>query len=116
MAPRGRATQQSRESYFFHIEKDLTKFSSVYIAIYATSVDDVVYQILKPYIRFFDRDVPRSPSYGVYILQRIRFAWACSNVGDFNNRTNFLTLSLKQVYRYHKIHKAFLYLITDTQS
>ena len=34
---------------------------------------------------FLDEDVPRTPSYGVYILQLIRFPRECSNVGDFNN-------------------------------
>ena len=53
-------------------------------------------------------DVPRSPSYGVYISQLIRFARVCSNVDDFNNRNLFLTAKLlKQGYRYHKIRKAF---------
>ena len=53
-------------------------------------------------------DVPRSPSYGVYISQLIRFARACSNVDDFNNRNLFLIAKLlKQGYRYHKIRKAF---------
>ena len=33
-----------------------------------------------------DGDDPRSPSYGVYISQLIRFARVCSNVDDFNNR------------------------------
>ena len=45
-------------------------------------------------------DVPRSPSYGVYISQLIRFARVCSNVDDFNNRNLFLTAKL-QGYRYH---------------
>ena len=66
---------------------------------------------------FLDGDVPRSPSYGiyisqlsygVYISQLIRFARVCSNIYDFNNRTLFLTTKLfKQGYRYHKIRKAF---------
>ena len=34
---------------------------------------------------FLDGDVPRFPSYGVYISQLIRFARVCSNVDDFNN-------------------------------
>ena len=55
-----------------------------------------------------DGDVPRSPSYGVYISQLIRFARVCSNVDDFNNRNLYLTAKLlKQGYRYHKIRKAF---------
>ena len=57
---------------------------------------------------FLDGDVPRSPSYGVYISQLIRFARVCSNVDDFNNRNLFLTAKLlKQGYRYHKMQKAF---------
>ena len=42
---------------------------------------------------FLDGDVPRSPSYGVYISQLIRFARVCSNVEDFNNRNIFLLLN-----------------------
>ena len=57
---------------------------------------------------FLDGDVPRSPSFGVYISQLIRFARVCSNVDDFNNRNLFLTAKLlKQGYRYRKIRKAF---------
>ena len=57
---------------------------------------------------FLDGDVPRSPSYGIYISQLIRFARVCSNVDVFNNRNLYLTAKLlKQGYRYHKIRKAF---------
>ena len=38
---------------------------------------------------FLDGDVPRSPSYGLYISQLIHFARVCSNVDDFNNRSLF---------------------------
>ena len=48
---------------------------------------------------FLDGDVPRSPSYGVYISQLICFARVCSNVDDFNDRNLFLTAKLlKQGY------------------
>ena len=40
---------------------------------------------------FLDGDVPRRPSYGVYISQRIRFARLCSHVYDFNTRNKCLT-------------------------
>ena len=40
---------------------------------------------------FLDGDIPRSPSYGVYISQLIRFARVSSHVDDFNNRNNFVT-------------------------
>ena len=57
---------------------------------------------------FLDGDVPRSPSYDVYISQLIPFARVCSYVDDINNRNLFLTAKLlKQGYRYHKIRKVF---------
>ena len=68
--------------------------------------DDFNFEIVN--FPFLDGDVPRSPSYGVYISQLFRFARVCSNVDDFNNRNLFLTAKLlKQGYRYHKIRKAF---------
>ena len=68
--------------------------------------DDFNFEIVN--FPFLDGDVPRSPSYGVYISQLIRFARVCSNVDDFNNINLFLTAKLlKQGYRYHKIRKAF---------
>ena len=68
--------------------------------------DDVNFEIVN--FPFLHRDVPRSPSYGVYISQLIRFARVCSNVDDFNTRNLFLTAKLlKQGYRYHKIRKEF---------
>ena len=61
--------------------------------------DDFNFEIVN--FPFLDGDVPRSPSYGVYISQLIRFARMCSNVDDFNNRNLFLTAKLlKQGYRY----------------
>ena len=53
-------------------------------------------------------DVPRRPSYGVYISQLIRFANVCSHVEDFNASNKCLTVKLlKQGYRYHKLRKDF---------
>ena len=43
---------------------------------------------------FLDGDVPRRPSYGVYISQHIRFARVCSHVDDFNTRNKCLTAKL----------------------
>ena len=59
-------------------------------------------------MNFLDRDVPRSPSYGVYISQLISFARVCSSIDDFNNINLFLTAKLlKQGYKYHKTREAF---------
>ena len=61
---------------------------------------------------FLDGDVPRSPSYGVYISQLIRYTRVCSSVDDFNNKNLFLNAKLlKQGYRYLII----LNSTTDTQ-
>ena len=49
--------------------------------------DDFYFNIVN--FPFLDGDVPRSPSYGVYISQLIRFARASSHVTDFNNRNKF---------------------------
>ena len=54
--------------------------------------DDYNFQIEN--FPFLDEDVPRSPSYGVFISQLIRFARMCSNVDDVNNRNLFLTAKL----------------------
>ena len=43
---------------------------------------------------FLDGNIPRAPSYGVYISQLIRFARVSSHVLDFNNRNRFLTAKL----------------------
>ena len=59
---------------------------------------------------FLDGEVPRRPSYGVYISQLIRFARVCSHVDDFNARNKCLTVKLlKQDYRYHKLRKFFFF-------
>ena len=64
---------------------------------------------------FLDGDVPRSPSYGVYISQLIRFARVCSNIDDFNNRTLFMTAKLLK-QDIIKFEKHFLNSTTDTKS
>ena len=52
--------------------------------------DDFNFEIVN--FPFLGRDVPRSPSYSVYISQLIRFARIFSHVDDRNN-TLFLLLS-----------------------
>ena len=46
--------------------------------------DDFDFYIVN--VPFLDGDVPRGPSYGLYISQLIRFARVCSHVDDFNTR------------------------------
>ena len=55
-------------------------------------------------VSFLDGDVPRRPSYGVYISQLIRFGRVCSHVDEFITRNKCLTAKLlKQGYRFHKL-------------
>ena len=68
--------------------------------------DDVDFDLVN--FPFLDGDVPRRASYGVYILQLIRFARVCNHVADFKGRNKCLTAKrLQQGYRYHKLRKTF---------
>ena len=76
----------------------ISKFTSIY-KIQETVRKCVMRSII---FSFLDGDVPRSPSYGVYISQLIRFARVCSNVDDYNNRNLFLTAkSISKFYHRH---------------
>ena len=64
---------------------------------------------------FLDGDVPRRPSYGVYISQLIRFARVCRQVEDLNARNRCLTAKLlKHGYRYHKLRNVFFQVLSTT--
>ena len=52
---------------------------------------NVTMLVLKLSISFFNGDVPRFTSYGVYISQLIPFAKASSHVADFNAHNKLLT-------------------------
>ena len=53
-------------------------------------------------------DVPRLPSYEIYISQLVRFARCCTSVFDFHSKHLQITSKLlTQGYRYHKLRKTF---------
>ena len=81
------ANSSNTETQFLDLNLSITK-GIVTSKIYDLQ-DNFNYEIVN--FPFFDGNVPRSPSYGVYISQLIRFARMCSNVDDFNNRNSFLT-------------------------
>ena len=57
---------------------------------------------------YFDGDVPRRASCGVYISQTIRLARVSSHIFAFSTRNKSLTAKLlNQGYRCHKLRKAF---------
>ena len=70
--------------------------------------DDFNFEIVN--FPFLVGDAPRAPLYAVYISQLVCSARTCSNVSVFSTRDHFLTATcklLKQVYRNHKLCKAF---------
>ena len=75
--------------------------------------DDFNFKIVN--FPFLDGDFSRSPSYSVYISQRIRFARVCSNVDNFNNKSLFLTAKLLSwvILDIIKFEKRFLNFNTD---
>ena len=100
-----KANSSDTEAPFLDLNLSITKNGIVSSKIYDKR-DEVNFEVVN--FPFLDGDVPRSPSYGVYISQLIRFQRVCSNVDDFNNINLFLTAKLlKHSYRYHKIRKAF---------
>ena len=68
---------------------------------------DQFYVIKVTYVGWLG-DVPRLPSYGVFISQLVRFARCCTSVSDFNSENLQLTSKLlTQGYSYHKLRKTF---------
>ena len=81
-------------------------FSDLNLSIHDDTVSNKIYDKRNDFdfdiinFPFLDGDVPRRPSYGVYISQFIHFARASSHVDNSNNRNRFLTVKLlKQGYR-----------------
>ena len=70
--------------------------------------DNAMTLILILNVSFLDGDVPRRPSYGVYISQLTRFARVCSHADYFNARNKCLTAKLlKRGYRYLKLRNSW---------
>ena len=75
--------------------------------------DDFDFDIVN--VQFLEVDIPRATSYGVYISQLISFTSVSSHVADFNTRNQILTAELlKQFYRYHKLRKTFLKILSTS--
>ena len=54
-------------------------------------------------------DVPRLPSFGIYISQLVRFARWCTSILDFHSKNLQITSKLlTQGYSYHKLRKTFV--------
>ena len=85
---------QLNNANFFDTE---APFSDLDLSIVSSKIvydkrDDLNFEIVN--FLSLSRDVLRSPSYGIYFSQLIRFTRVCSDVGDFNNRHKLLTSNL----------------------
>ena len=66
--------------------------------------DDFGFPIIIVNFPWLSGDVPRLPSYGIYISQLVRFARCCTSVLDFHSKNLQITSKLlTQGYRYHKL-------------
>ena len=71
-----------------------------------TSVDDKRDEFEFPIVNFpwLSVDVPKLPSYGIYISQLVRFARCCTSVLNFHSKNLQITSKLlTQVYRFNKL-------------
>ena len=87
-------TSSDTESSFWTLDLDLSIVNGIVLTKIYNNLDDFNFE--KVNFPFLDGDVPRSPSYGVYISQLIRFVRVCSNVDDFNNISKLLTSNLQK--------------------
>ena len=88
-----KANYSDTEASFLDLDLSIT--NGIVSSMNYDKRDDFNFEIVN--FSFLDRNAPRSPSYGVYISQLVRFARVYSNVDDSNNRNLLLTAkSLKQ--------------------
>ena len=79
--------------------------SNIHTSVYDKR-DDFGFHIVN--FPWLSGDVPRLPSYGIYISQLVRFARCCNSVFDFHSKNLQITSKpLTQGDRYHKLRKTF---------
>ena len=76
-----KANSADTEAPFLNLDLSIT--NGIVSSKICDKRDDFNFEIVS--FPFLDGDVPRSPSYGVYISQLICFAKVCSHVDDCNN-------------------------------
>ena len=87
-----------------------TSFLDLNIKVIGSDIHTSVYDNGRPIVNFpwLSGDVPRLPSYSIYISQLVRFARCCTSVLDFHSKNPQITSKLlTQGYRYHRLRKTF---------
>ena len=99
-----KANTSDRETSFLNLNIKVIG-SDIHTSVY-DKCDDFGFPIVN--FPCLSGDVPRLPSYGIYILQLVRFARCCISVLDFHCKNLQITSKLlTQGYRYHKLRKTF---------
>ena len=90
----------------FHLYSTKVIGSDIHTSVYDKR-DDFEFPIVN--FPWLSGDVPRLPSYGIYISQLVRFARCCTSVLDFHSKNLQITSKLlTQGYKYHhKLRKTF---------
>ena len=87
-------------SFFFQLNKTNTSDKDLNIKVIGINIHTSVYDKRNdfgfPIVNFpwLNGDVPRLPSYGIYILQVLRFARCCTRVFDFHSKNLQITSKL----------------------
>ena len=99
-----KANTSDKETSFLDLNIKVTG-SDIHTSVYDKR-DDFGFPIVNfPWLSGY---VPRLPSYGINILQLVRFATRCTSVLDFHSENLQITLKLlTQGYRYHKLRKTY---------
>ena len=102
-----KANTSDKETSFLDLNMMIIKVigNDIHTSVYDKR-DDFGFPIVN--FTWLSGDVPRLPSYGIYILQLVRFARCCTSVFDFHSKNLQITSKLlTQAYRYHKLRKTF---------
>ena len=99
-----KANTSEKETSFLDLNIKVI-WSDIHTSVYDKR-DDFGFPIVN--FPWLSGDVPRLPSYSIYISQLVRFARCCTSVLDFHSKNLQITSKLlTQGYRYHKLRKTF---------
>ena len=99
-----KANTSDKETFFLDLNIKVVG-SNIHTSVYDKR-DDFGFPIVN--FPWLSGDVPRLPSYGIYISQLVRFARCCTSVFDFHSKNFQITSKLlTKGYRYHKLRKTF---------
>ena len=107
-------TDSSNSASYLDIMLSIDKDQHLTTKIYDKR-DDFDFSIVN--FPFLCSNIPRSPAYGVFISQLIRYSRACSSYQDFLIRAKLLTSKLlRQGYQLNRLRNAFKKILSKQES